>query len=170
MPQLVLGDLLSGFFEPFVLVLQNTESLFLQLLNYHDPELASHLDTIGFSPDHYIVPWFMTLFARTNDRLFFSLHTSHVLFLPFTDVLPMEQLYVCWDVLVQGCVLRIPEKLLDELSFSSRPSVFPLFIALAIMISLRDILLARDVTGCMLFFANVLTIDMVFVFLGGNFC
>jgi hypothetical protein len=122
----VLGALTARYAHGFFLP-DNTACLnlylatFCQLINFHDPELASHLDTIGFTPDHYLVPWFMTLFAH---------------------VLPMEQLYRCWDMMVQG------------------PSAFPLFIAVAVMISLRDILLARDVTGCMMFFSNVLTIDM----------
>jgi hypothetical protein len=66
---------LRGFLAP-----DNTACLnlylasFCALLSYHDPELAAHLDAIGFTPEQYAVPWFMTLFAH---------------------VLPMDQLYPC---------------------------------------------------------------------------
>jgi TBC domain-containing protein kinase-like protein len=112
---------LRGFLCP-----DNTNTLnlylatFSSLLAYHDPELATHLDNISFTPEQFAVPWFMTLFAH---------------------VLPMDQLYLCLDLLLQA------------------PCSFPLFLATAIMISLRDILLARDSSGCMTYFANVLTID-----------
>ena len=57
---------------------------FCALLSYHDPELAAHLDAIGFTPEQYAVPWFMTLFAH---------------------VLPMDQLYPCLDMLLQVWVV-----------------------------------------------------------------
>jgi hypothetical protein len=44
-------------------------------------------------------------------------------------------------------------------TFLQAPASFPLFLATAVLISLRDVLLARDASGCMVFFANVLAID-----------
>jgi hypothetical protein len=40
-----------------------------QLVAYHDPQLATHLHTIGFAPDLFAIPWFLTLFTRMS--LFF---------------------------------------------------------------------------------------------------
>lgn len=45
-------------------VLQEYLAVFRHLLSFHDPELSSHLDTIGFMPDLYAIPWFLTLFTR----------------------------------------------------------------------------------------------------------
>ncbi|PVD26951.1 hypothetical protein C0Q70_12099 [Pomacea canaliculata] len=41
--------------------------LFRLLLQYHDPELSSYLDTRRITPDTYLRPWFSSLFARTCD-------------------------------------------------------------------------------------------------------
>lgn len=50
-------------------VLQEYLAVFRHLLSFHDPELSSHLDTIGFMPDLYAIPWFLTLFTR---KFFFN--------------------------------------------------------------------------------------------------
>lgn len=36
-----------------------------QLLAYHAPDVAFHLQSNGFRPDLYAIPWFLTCFART---------------------------------------------------------------------------------------------------------
>ena len=41
-------------------------SLLKRLFAFHDPELASHLDHIGFHEDLYAVPWLLTAFARKS--------------------------------------------------------------------------------------------------------
>eukprot|EP01122_Echinamoeba_exundans_P012881 TRINITY_DN550_c0_g5_i2.p1 TRINITY_DN550_c0_g5~~TRINITY_DN550_c0_g5_i2.p1 ORF type:complete len:946 (-),score=79.65 TRINITY_DN550_c0_g5_i2:24-2861(-) len=45
---------------------------FKQLLLYHDPELGMHLHTIGFQPDLFAIPWFLTLFTHdfTIDQIY----------------------------------------------------------------------------------------------------
>lgn len=43
---------------------KETLLLFRQLLAYHDPKLAMHLQNIGFHPDLYAIPWFLTLFTH----------------------------------------------------------------------------------------------------------
>lgn len=48
--------------------LQEHLQIFKQLLSYHDPQLAMHLNEIGFQPALYAIPWFLTLFTQ-----FFSL-------------------------------------------------------------------------------------------------
>ena len=54
---------------------------FRHLLAFHDPVLATHLSTIGFSPDLYAIPWFLTLFSH---------------------LLPLDKLYTLWDSLLAG--------------------------------------------------------------------
>lgn len=39
-------------------------AVFRHLLSFHDPELSSHIDAIGFMPDLYAIRWFLTLFTR----------------------------------------------------------------------------------------------------------
>lgn len=53
-------------------------ALFKQLLTYHDPELALHMGEIGFVPELYAIPWFLTMFSH---------------------VLPLEKIYRLWDCL-----------------------------------------------------------------------
>lgn len=48
--------------------LQEHLHTFKQLLSYHDPELSTHLHNMGFQPDLYAIPWFLTLFTRTFPR------------------------------------------------------------------------------------------------------
>ncbi|RKP18821.1 RabGAP/TBC [Rozella allomycis CSF55] len=51
-------------------------ALFNHLISFHDPQLNSHLHAIGFLPDLYAIPWFLTL---------------------FTHAIPLEKIYHIWD-------------------------------------------------------------------------
>ncbi|KAI9262078.1 rab-GTPase-TBC domain-containing protein [Sporodiniella umbellata] len=62
-------------------VLQEYLAVFRHLLSFHDPELSSHLDYIGFMPDLYAIPWFLTL---------------------FTHVFPLDKIYHLWDKFLVG--------------------------------------------------------------------
>jgi serine/threonine protein kinase len=93
----------------------------LQLLCFHDPELAYHLQVQKFYPDHYAISWFHTLFSH---------------------ILPLAQLMRLWDVLLVN------------------PSCFELFIALSIVMSIRHRLLSLDFNGCVVFFANMVPVDV----------
>ncbi|KAG1140860.1 hypothetical protein G6F37_007493 [Rhizopus arrhizus] len=62
-------------------VLQEYLAVFRHLLSFHDPELSSHLEAIGFMPDLYAIPWFLTL---------------------FTHVFPLDKIYHLWDKLLVG--------------------------------------------------------------------
>ncbi|KAI9017945.1 rab-GTPase-TBC domain-containing protein [Phycomyces nitens] len=62
-------------------VLQEYLAVFRHLLSYHDPALSSHLETIGFNPELYAIPWFLTL---------------------FTHVFPLDKIYHLWDKLLVG--------------------------------------------------------------------
>ncbi|KAG2174861.1 hypothetical protein INT43_005923 [Umbelopsis isabellina] len=74
------------FLENFFLmdnapVLQEYLAIFRHILSYHDPELSTHLDLIGFMPDLYAIPWFLTM---------------------FTHVFPLDKIYHLWDKLLVG--------------------------------------------------------------------
>ncbi|KAH8552787.1 rab-GTPase-TBC domain-containing protein [Umbelopsis sp. PMI_123] len=62
-------------------VLQEYLTIFRHILSFHDPELSTHLDLIGFMPDLYAIPWFLTL---------------------FTHVFPLDKIYHLWDKLLVG--------------------------------------------------------------------
>ncbi|ORZ19556.1 rab-GTPase-TBC domain-domain-containing protein [Absidia repens] len=80
--QLFIPRFLNNFFlSDNAPVLQEYLAVFRHLLSYHDPELSSHLDTIGFMPDLYAIPWFLTL---------------------FTHVFPLDKIYHLWDKLLVG--------------------------------------------------------------------
>ncbi|XP_073990547.1 TBC domain-containing protein kinase-like protein isoform X3 [Rhodnius prolixus] len=52
-----------------------------QLLAFHDPILASHLHYIGFSPELFAIPWFLTMFSH---------------------VFPIHKILHLWDSLILG--------------------------------------------------------------------
>ncbi len=60
---------------------------FGKLLLYHDPELGKHLRSIGFTPELFAIPWFLTLYAH---------------------VLPIEKIYRLWDSLLLGNDINFP--------------------------------------------------------------
>ncbi|KAL1110179.1 hypothetical protein AAG570_008256 [Ranatra chinensis] len=37
---------------------------FKQLIVFHDPELGNHLDNIGFAPELFAIPWYLTMFSH----------------------------------------------------------------------------------------------------------
>ena len=45
-------------------VLQDSLAVFRHLLSFNDAELAAHMDEIGFLPDLFAIPWFLTLYTR----------------------------------------------------------------------------------------------------------
>jgi TBC domain-containing protein kinase-like protein len=56
---------LHGFFlKDNSHVMQEYLALFSQLIAFHDPELFVHLADIGFQPQLYAIPWFLTMFTR----------------------------------------------------------------------------------------------------------
>ena len=73
---------LKGFFDkdnsPTI---QEYLALFSHLVAFHDPALFNHLDTLGFNPELYAIPWFLTM---------------------FTHVLPLHKSIHVWDTLLLG--------------------------------------------------------------------
>ncbi|KAJ1977872.1 hypothetical protein H4R35_002126 [Dimargaris xerosporica] len=51
-------------------------AVFQHLLTFHDPELSTHLNNAGFTPQLYAMPWFLTM---------------------FTHVFSLEKIYLIWD-------------------------------------------------------------------------
>ena len=50
------------FLKDNAAVIQEYLAKFSQLQAFHDPVLFNHLDDIGFIPDLYAIPWFLTMF------------------------------------------------------------------------------------------------------------
>ncbi|KAJ3614450.1 hypothetical protein NHX12_018022 [Muraenolepis orangiensis] len=62
-------------------VIQEYLTVFSQMISFHDPELSNHLNQIGFIPDLYAIPWFLTM---------------------FTHVFPLHKIFHLWDTLLLG--------------------------------------------------------------------
>uniref|UniRef100_A0A8C3T4W4 TBC domain-containing protein kinase-like protein n=1 Tax=Chelydra serpentina TaxID=8475 RepID=A0A8C3T4W4_CHESE len=62
-------------------VIQEYLTVFSQMIAFHDPELSNHLNEIGFIPDLYAIPWFLTM---------------------FTHVFPLHKIFHLWDTLLLG--------------------------------------------------------------------
>lgn len=62
-------------------IIQEYLAVFCQLIAFHDPELFNHLHEIGFQPELYAIPWFLTM---------------------FTHVFPLHKIYHLWDTLLLG--------------------------------------------------------------------
>lgn len=93
---------LRGFFKKDnQLIVQQYLTMFSELLSYHDSSLATHLERLGFLPNLYAIPWFLTM---------------------FTHVLPLHKIFHVWDCLLLGdekfplCIgLAILNQLREEL-------------------------------------------------------
>lgn len=73
---------LKGFFrKDNQLIVQQYLEMFSELLSYHDAPLANHLEKLGFLPNLYAIPWFLTM---------------------FTHVLPLHKILHVWDCLLLG--------------------------------------------------------------------
>ena len=73
---------LKGFFKKDnQLIVQQYLGMFSDLLSYHDAALADHLEKLGFLPNLYAIPWFLTM---------------------FTHVLPLHKVLHVWDCLLLG--------------------------------------------------------------------
>ncbi|KAK8745174.1 hypothetical protein OTU49_000495 [Cherax quadricarinatus] len=51
------------------------------MIAFHDPQLFNHLDNIGFIPELYAIPWFLTM---------------------YTHVFPLQKIFLLWDTLLLG--------------------------------------------------------------------
>ena len=84
--------------------LQEHLLLFRQLLAYHDPELGIHLHSIGFEPELFGIPWFLTL---------------------FTHIFSLDKVYPIWDTLLLD-PYRLPLFFAVALMVSLRASLLAL--------------------------------------------
>ncbi|XP_030420372.1 TBC domain-containing protein kinase-like protein isoform X2 [Gopherus evgoodei] len=83
-PDLVYWQGLDSLCAPFLYLNFNNEeylTVFSQMIAFHDPELSNHLNEIGFIPDLYAIPWFLTM---------------------FTHVFPLHKIFHLWDTLLLG--------------------------------------------------------------------
>uniref|UniRef100_H2YXL2 TBC domain-containing protein kinase-like protein n=1 Tax=Ciona savignyi TaxID=51511 RepID=H2YXL2_CIOSA len=62
-------------------IIQEYLLVFSHLLSFHDPMLYCHMTEIGFIPDLYAIPWFLTMFAH---------------------VFPLHKIVHLWDTLLLG--------------------------------------------------------------------
>ncbi|XP_053401999.1 TBC domain-containing protein kinase-like protein [Mercenaria mercenaria] len=62
-------------------VIQEYLAVFSHLIAFHEPELSNHMEGIGFIPDLYAIPWFLTMFAH---------------------VFPLNKIVHLWDTLLLG--------------------------------------------------------------------
>jgi len=62
-------------------IIQEYLAVFSHLIAYHEPELYAHLSDIGFSPELYAIPWFLTMFSH---------------------VFPLHKIFYLWDTLLLG--------------------------------------------------------------------
>lgn len=51
-------------------VIQEYLAKFSQLIAFHDPQLANHLNEINFYPELFAIPWFLTVFSRMFTLVF----------------------------------------------------------------------------------------------------
>ncbi|KAK2151091.1 hypothetical protein LSH36_376g04007 [Paralvinella palmiformis] len=62
-------------------IVQEYLAVFSHLISFHDPELSNHLTGIGFVPELYAIPWFLTMYAH---------------------VFPLNKIFHLWDTLLLG--------------------------------------------------------------------
>ncbi|KAK9717474.1 Rab-GTPase-TBC domain [Popillia japonica] len=62
-------------------IIQEYLAKFSQLIAFHDPILANHLQDINFIPELFAIPWFLTMFSH---------------------VFPLHKIFHLWDKLLQG--------------------------------------------------------------------
>lgn len=58
--------LYNFFLKDNSVIIQEFLAKFSQLVAFHDPQLTNHLDSIGFIPELYAIPWFLTMFSRMH--------------------------------------------------------------------------------------------------------
>ncbi|CAL4121554.1 unnamed protein product [Meganyctiphanes norvegica] len=63
------------------LVIQEYLAKFSHMIAFHEPELFIQLDEIGFIPELYAIPWFLTM---------------------YTHVFPLHKIFLLWDTLLLG--------------------------------------------------------------------
>eukprot|EP00039_Didymoeca_costata_P010842 m.147023 g.147023 ORF g.147023 m.147023 type:complete len:928 (+) comp14980_c0_seq2:288-3071(+) len=89
---------LNNFFlKDNSMVMQEYLAVFAHLIGFHDPELGYHMHSIGFIPDLFAIPWFLTCFAH---------------------VFPLKKIMAIWDSLVlcgSGMVVCIGVAIMMEI-------------------------------------------------------
>ena len=143
---------------------QDSLAVFRHLLSFHDAELAAHLDDVGFLPELYAIPWFLTLYTRTDHRA--AAGRVAVAIVPGAggpthptgrveagrpelgcgargaDVFPMDKIFHLFDQLLVG------------------PPSLPLYVGIAILRQLRGTLLAAGFNESIMIFSDMPDVDI----------
>lgn len=111
---------------------------FSQLTAFHEPTLAVHLANIGFIPELFAIPWFLTMFSRKYPhthtyKLFKYISNTFII----ADVFPIHKILHLWDKLLLG------------------DSSFPLYIGLSILKRLESVLMSSGFNECILLFSDL---------------
>jgi len=69
------------FLKDNSLIINEYLAVFAHLIAFHHPDLSNHLEQIGFIPDLYAIPWYLTVFAH---------------------VFPLDKIFHLWDKLLLG--------------------------------------------------------------------
>ncbi|KAF2901025.1 hypothetical protein ILUMI_05165 [Ignelater luminosus] len=69
------------FLKDNSVIIQEYLAKFSQLIAFHDPVLANHLQNINFVPELFAIPWFLTMFSH---------------------VFPLHKIFHLWDKLLLG--------------------------------------------------------------------
>jgi hypothetical protein len=109
---------------------------FRQLITFHDPELGYHLTKVGFLPDLYAIPWFLTFFTRKNCFMVYSV-----------DVFSLHQIPQIWDKLL-------------VIEPAKNDFVYPIFVSLGILKILRPFLIQAEFNECIQVFSDVSAVDV----------
>lgn len=124
-------------------VIQEYLAKFSHLIAFHDPLLFNHLDGIGFIPDLYAIPWILTMFAH---------------------VFPLQSIFHLWDKVChdQSFLKKISKTVLFFISLQLLlgNESFPLCVALAILLQLKNRLLESEFNDCILLFSDLPSIDL----------
>ena len=86
-------------------VIQEYLAKFSHLIAFHDPVLKNHLDSIGFVPDLYAIPWFLTMFAR---KAFLNLSQDNWLNIPLFSNWQMYFPFIRFSICGTSCYWAIP--------------------------------------------------------------
>ncbi|KAK7072646.1 hypothetical protein SK128_024425 [Halocaridina rubra] len=62
-------------------IIQEYLAKFSHMIAFHEPKLFNHLHNIGFIPELYAIPWFLTM---------------------YTHVFPLHKIFLLWDTLLLG--------------------------------------------------------------------
>ena len=61
-----LQQCLQWFLSIFTFLSPEYLAVFSHMIAFHDPDLSNHMQSIGFIPELFAIPWFLTMFSRKS--------------------------------------------------------------------------------------------------------